>query len=76
MLTEVMERPAVRYQRQQIADRYAGMACLLNGQLAKIVGRKLDFAIVRTLDPNGPSHEWAWETVAEVMTRLEGKFRA
>jgi hypothetical protein len=68
--------PAVaRLDRRDIANRWSGAACLLNGELAQIVGRRLDFAIVRTLDPHGPSHEWSWETVEHVMTRLEGKFR-
>jgi hypothetical protein len=78
MLTEVLERPASSrfVKRQDLADRYSGMACLLNGELAQIVGRRLDYAVVRTLDPHGPSHEWSWETVENVMTRLRGQFRS
>jgi hypothetical protein len=77
MVTSTLERPAMTrlpQNRQYLADRYAGMACLLNGKLAKVCGRLNPCASVCTLD-GGESHEWSWETVAEVMTRLEGKFR-
>jgi hypothetical protein len=47
MLTEVLERPASSrfVKRQDLADRYSGMACLLNGELAQIVGRRLDYQV-------------------------------
>ena len=73
MLTEVLIRSQVQ-SRQYLADRYAGMACLLNGRLAKVCGRLNSFATVVTLD-GGERHDWSWETVENVMTRLEGKFR-
>jgi len=61
-------------QRQFLADKYTGMACLLNGRPAQIVGRLETFATVRTLG-DGPSYQWAWETVGRVM-ESGGKFRS
>jgi len=45
----------------------------LNGLPAQIVGVKLDFAKVRTLDPYGPEIEYAWPTVARIVAS-GGKF--
>ena len=59
--------------RREIAERWSGAACLLNGQLAQVVGRLNDFATVRTLG-GGVSHEWTWDAVNRIMTDGGGKF--
>lgn len=46
----------------------------LNGQPAKVVGAKLDFAHVVDL-ATGLSAEWAWSTVEHVITNRNGEFR-
>lgn len=57
------------------AEKYAGEICTLDGEPARIVGRLLPFAIVRTIRDGGPAFEYAWETVARVMEN-GGNFRA
>ena len=49
------------------AEKYAGEICTLDGEPARIVGRLLPFATVRTIRDGGPSFDYAWETVARVM---------
>lgn len=39
----------------------------LNGEPAAIMGARLPFAKVASLDPEGPSAEWAWDTVESVV---------
>lgn len=52
--------------RTEIANRWAGMPCYLDGKPAKIVGRLKDFATVAALDCSA-SVEFAWETVNRIM---------
>ena len=59
--------------KQQIADKYAGQPCTLNGKPAKIMGRLEPFALVGQL-PQGLAVEFAWETVDYVMTERDGAF--
>jgi hypothetical protein len=77
MLTQVAttaeRRPEASY-RQYLSAKYAGMACLLNGRPAKIVGRLSPVASVVELG-GATEAQWPWETVQNVMTRLGGRFR-
>ena len=57
-----------------LAETYTGAACTLDGRPARIVGRLNPFATVATL-PDGPSYQFAWETVARVMAQ-GGVFKA
>ena len=57
------------------AEKYAGEICTLDGEPARIVGRLLPFATVRTIRDGGPSFDYAWETVARVMEN-GGKFHS
>ncbi len=45
----------------------------LNGNLATISGGKMKFAVIR--DFNGLAHEWAWETVKNIV-ESGGEFKA
>lgn len=54
------------HEHAEIAERYTGKPCLLDGKPAKITGRNNQFATVATL-PDGPSYVWAWPTVARIM---------
>lgn len=54
---------------------YVGADCTLDGERATICGRRNDFATVATI-PDGPRYEYAWATVAHVMTEKEGAFRS
>jgi hypothetical protein len=47
----------------------------LNGQPARIGGARNRFAGVAVL-PDGPSYEFAWETVAHIIKTKEGRFTA
>ncbi len=51
--------------KRAIADQYAGDDCTLNGEPARILGRLLPFARIRS---DSQEVEYAWETVALVMT--------
>ncbi len=52
------------------AKRWTGEACTLDGKPATVVGRKLPFAIVHTVDVlDGPIAEFAWPTVDRIMQR-------
>jgi hypothetical protein len=53
--------------RSKIAERHRDVPCTLNGKPAKIMGWKLDFATVGTLDGT-LAYEWAWETVDRIMS--------
>ena len=55
------------------AAQYVGQACTLNGRPAKIVGAKLLWPHVVTLD-GALDYEWSWVSVALVMER-GGDFR-
>lgn len=61
--------------KQKLADEYAGQGCYLNGKPAKITGRLLPYAYITAL-PDGPSYEFAWETVDYIMTQKDRKFRS
>jgi len=59
----------------EIANKYAGEECTLDGKPARICGRLLRFAIVREIF--GPEKaEYAWPTVARVMEEKKGEFHA
>lgn len=45
----------------------------LNGEPARVVGSLLPFAKVQTIDPRGPSIEFAWPMVAGIVAR-DGRF--
>ena len=50
--------------KREIADAYAGKDCTLDGEPARIVGRCLPFARVRS---DTQDVEFAWETIRRVM---------
>jgi hypothetical protein len=52
---------------------FVGAECTLDGKPATICGRRNRFATVATL-PTGPTYDYAWQTVAHVMTTKEGAF--
>lgn len=58
---------------QEIADRWAGEACTLNGEPAKVQGRKLPYGVVAPLDAAFGGVEFAWQTIDDVM-RAGGRF--
>ncbi len=53
-------------QRQEIANKYFGRMCLLDGRDAKICGRLNKFASICPLD-SFDSVEFSWETVKRIM---------
>lgn len=56
-----------------MANRWTGAQCYLDGQLAIIAGRLLPHAIVSTMD-NSKQVEFAWPTVERIMFgRMEFK---
>lgn len=61
--------------RRELANRYAGQACTLNGKPARVIGRLNDFATIAALDVSVDA-EFAWETVARVMEEKGGAFRS
>lgn len=73
MLAEVLNRPQ-QHSRDYLADRYADMACLLNGKPAKIMRGQTGAVIVEFGGWNEAAFDW--DVVHEVMTRLGGRFRA
>ena len=56
---------------QEIADKYAACDCTLNGRPARIVGRMLDYALVRS--EHGQC-EFSWFAVARIMQNDGGRF--
>lgn len=54
---------------------YAGCVCTLDGQRARVIGRLDSFGTVAIL-PNGPSHEYAWSTIARVMQHGGRRFQS
>lgn len=68
-----------RLRDRLLADRFAGRTVTLDGRAAIVGGRFERFAIVTTLDSLiGPRirAEYAWPTVARVITDHGGKFRS
>ena len=61
---------------RKLAERWAGEACTINGEPARITGRLEAFATVATLDPDGPAVPYSWHTVARVMSEHRGAFKA
>jgi hypothetical protein len=61
------------HEHAEIANKYAGEECTLDGKPARICGRLLRFAIVREIF--GPSSaEFAWETIKHCMEEKNGEF--
>lgn len=56
------------------AKEYVGADCTLDGAPAMVVGRRLDFAVIATID-GARRYEWAWPTVGRIMAR-DGAFRS
>jgi hypothetical protein len=53
--------------RKQIADKWAGELCQLDGKKAKVTGRLNRFATIGCLD-SALQVEYAWEVVERVMS--------
>ena len=53
--------------RQELANQWAGGACTLDGEPARVTGRLNRFATVKTIDPSGPIVEFSWEAVDRMM---------
>jgi hypothetical protein len=60
--------------KQELADKWTGEPCTLDGKPARIQGRLNEFATVATL-PDGPAYQWAWETVDRIM-KAAGNFKS
>ncbi len=60
--------------RRDVADKWAGELCTLQGEPARVVGRLDRFATVRTIRDSGPRAEYAWEIVDIIMSRRNGRF--
>ena len=73
--TQKTREHAMNTTQKTSAEKYAGEICTLDGEPARIVGRLLHFATVRTIRDGGPAFEYAWETVARVMEN-GGKFHS
>jgi len=73
--TQKTREHAMNTTQKTSAEKYAGEICTLDGEPARIVGRLLPFATVRTIRDGGPAFEYAWETVARVMEN-GGKFHS
>lgn len=58
-------------QRQALLD---AEGVTLNGERAKVVGRRLDFAVVAALGGSGARAEYAWQTVEHVIATRGGAF--
>lgn len=54
---------------QNIADKWAGEPCTLNGMPATITGRLLAFGRVRPLDTRFGGVEYSWETIDRIMDK-------
>ena len=48
----------------------------LDGEPAKIVGVKNKFPTIATVREGGPSFEWSWKAIREVMYNRGGKFES
>lgn len=59
---------------EQAGRWFVGEDCTLDGNMATIVGRRLEHGIVATL-PVGPRVEFAWPTIAKVMSE-GGRFKS
>lgn len=62
-----------------LEERYRLMAdprVTLDGRPACILGAKLDFAHVATLDPDGPDFEFAWPTVKNIIENNNARFNS
>jgi len=58
-----------------VADKWRDdNSCTLDGKPAKIIGWKNKYATVATLDGTS-SFEWAWKTVARIMS-LDRQFKS
>jgi hypothetical protein len=77
ILTRAMSRSiaqgAQTFQNRTI-ENMTGAQCTLNGLPATVCGRLNRFATVAALDPSGPSAEFSWHTVANVLDK-GGDFR-
>lgn len=56
------------HKHQAIADRWTGLDCYLDGQLASVCGRQCEYAMIITRD-NGKRAQFAWPTVNHIMNR-------
>ena len=48
---------------------YSGLSVTLDREPAKVAGFMLDFAWVAPLNPDKPAREYAWATVAHIVSR-------
>jgi len=53
---------------KEIADKWTGYTCLLNGEKAVIKGRLLKFPIVASIESD-LTIEYSWSTVDRIMKR-------
>lgn len=51
----------------ELAKKWVGERCKLDGKPAIIAGRQNDFATIAQL-PNGLHLEWSWEAVDRIMS--------
>lgn len=60
----------------EMAERWAGAACTLNGRPAKVTGRLNRFATVAYMNGDMASVEFSWPAVETVMLANGGRFRS
>lgn len=59
--------------KKTLEERWTGAECTLDGEPARIVGRCLDFPLVRTRKHDV---EFSWQAVDRVMREHNGEFKA
>lgn len=64
----------MRHKHIEIANKFTGMLCTINGEKAKVCGRLNGFATVASLE-SGLHAEFAWQTVEKIMLTHK-KFKA
>ena len=62
------------FYEDDLATKYAGMDCTLDGKPARVYGRKLIFAIIAQFD-SSLEVEYSWPTVDRIM-QAGGQFRS
>ncbi len=65
-----------RAEKENLVKEAQANGITLNGEPAQLVNVKSKFPIVRTIENDGPAHEWNWKAIRNIITNLNGEFKS
>ena len=69
-----MKNKVTLEEKRELVKRSQSIGITLDGEPAKLVGIKNKFPTVATIRENGPSFEWSWKAIREVINNKNGRF--